>query len=581
MFITGLDDSLTPMTETDQMCSISYDKGIEEMVLSVGADVRDRTAVWIFPVPAKPGDVTIGINKSFPEYHGSNLKTIIKKAVKDASWLMYASQIWPVASIWLWWSGIFNVGQGNLVIGGNFEGIQVYSHEESMGLSTELVSADDGESLIRYLQSKGMNVSAGSLKSFEDYAGNRYSYVVSWVSDASEYKKESSEHPLSVQVKFATPKMYYPLKPTSMYGSEYVPATLYVKGHVTPEIYSDIRQYAKTSYYLALDGSKYTKIIIDAPSNKFTDDLWIADNGPLHIMFMNAAASNTLVVVLAMFLFCSVLASLYAGSIVFGIDYDKRELLIYGLANILSLAGVALVVFLRTKRTWEKDTPQTDQSSWGNYLLAIIAVLFCLGLLSTDLLGNRLSDGNPFGIILALGYLIIIMIAMAIHFPLTLLIFIIPLLLFYLASRDERWAFVCHFSIAFLLSVVFFTTIVSQALYDPESEGGFVKMQPLHPSIAYQNRNFTISFNNALDAPVRIERLGMKEEISGEKCNINPLQEKTVKAGGTFTLLAECPPKSDGESYSIGIEIGYRSVEGEEMPVKTERGAIKGQGEPY
>jgi hypothetical protein len=577
VYITGLDDSLIPMTETDQMCAISYDNGVEEMVLSVGADLQNGTAVWIFPVPSKPGVVETGIEKGFPEYGGKDLRTIIRKAIKDSSMPMYMTQIWTLADLFPMQFGLFNVGGGSMVIGGGFDGIQVYSHQESMGLTTEIVSADDGASLLNYLRSKGMNPRAGSLNTFEDYAGKGYSFVVSWVSDGSKYKSESWQHPLSIHVKFPTPKMYYPLKPTSMYGETYVPATLYIKGHVTPEIYADIRPYSKTGYYLAPDGGKYTKVVIDAPSKKFTDDLWISDDPPLEAVFLNVVASNTMILVIAIFLFCSILASLFAGliSFAFGKEYDIKELVIYGLANILSLAGVTLAVFMRDKE------PSRDQDANRGSAVALIAAIIGLGLLVAALFGDRMFKGDILTILWGLGSMIPVLIVASIFFPPLLLAFLFPFIIFYLASRDDRWAYVFGFSIAFIVCVFYSTTLISQALYSPDHSEGFENIQPLSPSISYQNSNFTASFTNAYGAPVKIERLGMFEEISGEICKIKPLQEKTIKAGGTFTLRAVCPSKADGESYSLGIEIGYRAADGEETPMKTERGAMKGQGDAF
>jgi len=46
---------------------------------------------------------------------------------------------------------------------------------------------------------------------------------------------------------------------------------------------------------------------------------------------------------------------------------------------------------------------------------------------------------------------------------------------------------------------------------------GFVKMQPLTPSIAYRDRNFTGSFTNALGTTVRLGNITINETIMGNR----------------------------------------------------------------
>jgi len=75
--------------------------------------------------------------------------------------------------------------------------------------------------------------------------------------------------------------------PISVYGSEIVPITIRVIGHVSPKVFEGIKNYTETDYYLGSYKSfpydlkdfngeqsndiKYTKIKIKAPSEFLTE----------------------------------------------------------------------------------------------------------------------------------------------------------------------------------------------------------------------------------------------------------------------------------------------------------------------
>ncbi|MCX6715464.1 MAG: hypothetical protein NT077_00410, partial [Candidatus Taylorbacteria bacterium] len=88
---------------------------------------------------------------------------------------------------------------------------------------------------------------------------------------------------------------------------------------------------------------------------------------------------------------------------------------------------------------------------------------------------------------------------------------------------------------------------------------GFVKMQPLTPSLAYRNKAFTGSFTNALGTTIKLSSVTITETISNTVCPAGSLSVSpnnlsansslfpSVKAGGTFTLTnPSCPIKTDG-----------------------------------
>jgi hypothetical protein len=114
---------------------------------------------------------------------------------------------------------------------------------------------------------------------------------------------------------------------------------------------------------------------------------------------------------------------------------------------------------------------------------------------------------------------------------------------------------------------------------------GFVKMQPLTPSVAYRNTAFTASFTNALGTTIKLGNISINESITGGTaglCTITPsLVGTTVKAGGTFTTNASCVSKTDGESYDLVVMIPYNATMGGITTVHTDTGHIKGQGEAW
>jgi hypothetical protein len=110
---------------------------------------------------------------------------------------------------------------------------------------------------------------------------------------------------------------------------------------------------------------------------------------------------------------------------------------------------------------------------------------------------------------------------------------------------------------------------------------GFVKIQPLTPSVWYGGRNFSASFTNALGTTIRINGITLNETIAGSNCYpLDDLAGTSVKAGGTFTLKSSgCPVKADGESYDMIVSIQYNATMGGITTNRTDAGHIKGEAE--
>ena len=127
---------------------------------------------------------------------------------------------------------------------------------------------------------------------------------------------------------------------------------------------------------------------------------------------------------------------------------------------------------------------------------------------------------------------------------------------------------------------------------------GFVKMQPLTPSIAYRNNSFRASFTNALGTTIKVYNVNLTESIAGTVCpggatgsltvspagtavnNLTTSYSPSIKAGGTFTIVHPgCPTKADGEGFDMVVIIQYTATMGGISTNHTDTGHIKGQGE--
>lgn len=198
-----------------------------------------------------------------------------------------------------------------------------------------------------------------------DYYCNGYSNtcIYSYVYQPSYYPYQPSKE-LGIFITFPTDKIYFPLLPTSIYGSTKIPINIFVLDHVEPQTYQDIKSYVKSDYYVSSYTStlnlesfygnidtrnmKYTKIqILDAPSKYFTDDLWFNKGAPLNVGFASliysALSEQPLISGIVIILLISALTGALAGFLVFK-NWKKYALI--GLTNIFSIIGLAIALII-------------------------------------------------------------------------------------------------------------------------------------------------------------------------------------------------------------------------------------------
>jgi hypothetical protein len=189
---------------------------------------------------------------------------------------------------------------------------------------------------------------------------------------------------LGIYVTFPTDRIFFPLMPTSIYGSTKIPVTLYVLDHVTPQLYDSISSYVKSDYYISTYTSvsnelksfygnmetrnmRYTKIeILDAPAKYFTEDLWLSYGAPLNVglatMIYGALSQQPLIAGILMVLIISAIAGALAGYILFR---NWRRYALLGLANVFSIIGLAIAVLLSKSESKMSDDLKTKLKKEG------------------------------------------------------------------------------------------------------------------------------------------------------------------------------------------------------------------------
>ena len=383
--------------EGQQLCAINYEDGFENMILSVDiSDLHGEKAVWIFPVPAKPEVTAIDIMEKFPRLSGYDVQEKAGEVISDVFTVMTLSQVYTFPFVFApYFAQVAYMGPG---IGeeGEGEGVTIHEHIEKMGLATELVTAEDGGAFHSYLTNKGLELPADSKSVLDEYIGQEYSFVVSWISDVERFKEATTTidrygrtiNTVSVFIAFPTDNIYFPLKPTSVYENQDIPILIYVMGHVTPELYPGIVRGTHVNYFVErhydvpgglslffngrtrIEDLKYTKIRIHTSSNYLTEDLWIEDSAPADVVLAEFINRQSWLWGTTFFAMSSCLASMFAGAIIFRKGrLSKKKFALFGLWNLFTLIGfvVASMFLIREKpQSQLEQQPQSQRTvDWG------------------------------------------------------------------------------------------------------------------------------------------------------------------------------------------------------------------------
>lgn len=405
-----------PLDEDRQYCAINYQNGLEKMILTVSlSDIRGTKAVWIFPVPAKPKDVAIDIIKGFPALYGYDVKGQAEYKVEESLIFMSMSQIYPILFPFLFVKAPHYYTALGIRKGAEWqnieEGVTVHERIEKMGLVTELVTAESGDALSNYLTNKGLDLPSESKEILDEYVGKEYSFVISWISDVEEFKRNQEygrkyyyygkpSYLVGVSITFPTSKIYFPLKPTSIYGSREIPITIFVMDHVTPEIYEKIKPYTTVGYYIdswysppynlesffgtssSIRNLKYTKIVINAPSKYLENDLWIKNYAPANVALASFIVLHPFIFSIFLFIIASCLASGIAGFIIFRDKKMLKKLTLWGLFNFLSIIGFSIATLFMKTKPFSKELVKKLKKEGAGVIIFDLRKLKFIGLFS-------------------------------------------------------------------------------------------------------------------------------------------------------------------------------------------------------
>ena len=403
--------------EQNQLAAINYEDGMENLLISVspGADLAGDRAAWVFPVPADPANVKVDVLKNYPRFTGSLFEDRYLTTVTTATAASVLYATFPV-SIFCGGAAVISAFVFGMAGSISKADIQVYDRVEKMGVVTEVVSAGDAGALSNFLLLRGMKPTKEGQEMLRSYIGQNYTFVVTSIANVTQFREEaksegayydpydgsSQANMIGVFVRFPSRSIYFPLKPTAVYGSREVPVLLYATGYVSPVIPASIADRTEVTYFSQerfeasdslvpffngkreMDNLEYTKIRITAPSDRFHDDLWIDPTPPADMVvkegYLGAAAAVTVVV----YILFSALASLAAGLVVFrGKAVSRKTLLLHGLWNCLTFIGLAVA----TRRKFSQE----EFGRRGRYILSFYIAFGLLFSLYTLLLAPSLA----------------------------------------------------------------------------------------------------------------------------------------------------------------------------------------------
>ncbi len=409
-----------PGRETQQTAYIYYHNGTESMNLVVNTDLLNTSAVWIFPIPASPNKIIFNVSSAVPTLFGSEIGYDgINNYFSDLPLIALISQVYAIPIVVY----ILNEPKVSYSQSSN---VMINRHVEKMGLTTELITANDESSFYNYLADKNLSLPLNSKEILNYYIGKNYSFVVSWISNATQFSKDANRrkvlhlnmsmlnsrhfhgayvYSMSIQVLFPTDKIYFPLKLTSIYSDEEIPIEIYVIGWVNPDIYPSIKNATQVDFSYGwcefgyhhnssfffdknpgemVDNLTYTLIRINTPSKYLTQDLWIKNSQPFRLKFelfiIKLIVNFLLLWHIILFIIFSCLSSLFAGLIAFRrYKPNKVKLALFGLWNLLTLIGVIIAtLFLKPENLNQEFNFREDKTRRWDSRKTSFVILFTL-----------------------------------------------------------------------------------------------------------------------------------------------------------------------------------------------------------
>lgn len=368
--------------EETQLGLINYRNGVQKMIISIKVPhdqlVLGDKAVWLFPIPARPANVTIDLIEQVSELNGKRLAKMAEDALKDDALLISATQVYPfLVALPLLATYAPSYGPtGRTGLGGGGWGpeeVDVYQSIQLFGMTTELVGTNSSSSFYAYLAGKNLTLPQDAEPIVDEYIGKDYSFVASWISNVTEFVneafREGSYYNIGVAMSFPTERMFYPLRLTSVYGEDKVPMLVQVVDYVSIEsapekMHYDVDylfvEYESMHWSIApffysyvqpgeyarfeLMDLKFTEIVIDSEGYTLTGDLWIEDSPSMKASVLQLTVDHSWAVSIPMFLLISMLSSMVSALIVYrGFSPSKGLFSLFGLLSIVTVVGLWLM----------------------------------------------------------------------------------------------------------------------------------------------------------------------------------------------------------------------------------------------
>ncbi len=348
---------------------INFANGEEKLIISRNFTNGSNDTVWVIPVPASPNSIKIDVLSDIPKFSGYDVSNRANEKLSSIRDTLLSTQIYPIVPIIL-----NSLSHQTFGVAGNSRGIPqslgvpgsigsqdvvVYQHLEKEGMVAEVLSATNSDALYKYLNEKGLKVEKNSISILQDYIGKNFSFIASWVSPSA-----TGQSTKGLLMTFPTDKIFYPLKPESGTPGNGLPETITVVGHVTPNLFENIKNSTDVNYYYSTSGLSlkdffssdngfgFTKIVINVKPSELTQDLYISQTAPIKILNAQLINLNTFTYGLVLLIILSFLSTYLAARFVLSSVQPHPNLLGLGIANCLTLVGAIIGsrIFLKEKR---------------------------------------------------------------------------------------------------------------------------------------------------------------------------------------------------------------------------------------
>jgi len=241
---------------------------------------------------------------------------------------------------------------------------------------------------------------------YENTGEHTYYYGMDSSSFYGSTTRDNSYNPKSnlkaIKISFPTDNLFFPLIPTSIYGSKKIPIEIQVNDLATPTVYKNIEGMIETTYmssytysspYILYDraispnssttGSSYTQININVPSKLLTQDLWISRSATLDNQLLNGFVSTTSLTEFLFKLFItfllSYIVSILTSLLVFKEARNRKNLFKYGLIGIFNVLSVVVLIFalifVRTKNFKDEDIELVNAMKAKGYSPIVYRIL--------------------------------------------------------------------------------------------------------------------------------------------------------------------------------------------------------------